>query len=58
MVGLVGLPSTVIPVGFAGGELPVGVQVVASAGCDFDGLAVARTLDAVSNAFRVPPLAV
>ncbi len=57
LIGLAYLPSTVTPVGATAGGLPVGVQVVGPYFEDRTALDVARRIDGVLDAYRVPPLA-
>ena len=57
VVGVAYLPSTVVPVGATAAGLPVGVQVVGPYLEDRTPLDVARRIDRVLDAYRVPPLA-
>jgi amidase len=55
-VGIVYLPSTVVPVGLTADEsLPVGMQVVGPFLEDRTCLAVARILEEATGGFRRPP---
>jgi amidase len=58
LIGLAYLPATVTPVGTTADGLPVGIQVVGPFFEDRTALDVARRVDGVLGAFRVPPLAV
>ena len=58
IVGLAYLPVTVTPVGATTAGLPVGVQVVGPYYEDRTTLDVARRIDGILNAYRVPPLAI
>jgi amidase len=58
LIGLAYLPSTVPPVGATTSGLPVGIQVVGPYFEDRTTLDVARRIDGVLDAYRVPPLAV
>jgi len=55
VVGVSFLPSTVIPVGFTEGGLPVGIQVVADFLRDRTALAAAARLEEVLGGFTPPP---
>jgi amidase len=57
LIGLAYLPSTVIPVGATATGLPVGMQVVGPYYEDRTALDVARRLDGVLGAYRIPPMA-
>jgi len=57
LIGLAYLPSTVTPVGATASGLPLGVQVVGPYFEDLTALDVARRIDGVLDAYRVPPLA-
>jgi len=56
--GVVGLPSTTVPVGLTPDGLPVGVQVIGPYLEDLTALAVAELLETATGGYRVPPLAV
>jgi amidase len=58
IVGVASLPSTVTPVGVTATGLPVGIQVVGPYYEDRTALDVARRIDGVLRAYRVPPLAI
>ena len=49
------LPSTVAPIGLAGGKLPVGVQIVGPQYGDYRTIAVARLIEREYFAFTPPP---
>jgi amidase len=55
LVGVVYLPSTVVPVGFTPGGLPVGVQVVGPYLEDRTSLFVAGELEALTGGYTPPP---
>ena len=55
--GYVYLPSTVVPVGWTPGGLPVGVQVVGPYLGDRTTLEFARYLERLLGGYRVPPVA-
>jgi amidase len=55
LVGVVYLPSTVVPVGFTAGGLPVGVQVVGPYLEDRTALHVARELESITGGYTPPP---
>jgi amidase len=55
--GVVGLPSTTVPVGQTPDGLPVGVQVVGPYLEDLTALAVAELLESASGGYAVPLLA-
>ncbi|GAA3763676.1 amidase [Microbacterium kribbense] len=55
--GVVGLPSTVVPVGLTPNGLPVGVQVVGPFLEDLSALAVAELLESATGGYAAPPLA-
>ncbi|MEE9415665.1 MAG: amidase [Acidimicrobiales bacterium] len=57
MIGYVYLPATVVPVGFTGDGLPVGIQVVAPFLEDRTALGFARHIEAICGGYRPPPLA-
>jgi len=52
---LTGSPVVVIPIGYTGEGVPIGVQIVGRRWCDMELLAVAEMLDRVGGAFRNPP---
>lgn len=56
LVGVAYLPSTVVPVGFTPGGLPVGVQVVGPYLEDRSTLFVASKLAELTGGYRPPPL--
>jgi amidase len=56
LIGVVGLPSTVVPVATTAEGLPIGVQVVGPRLEDRTPLAVARHLLALRGGWRPPPL--
>lgn len=49
------LPSVVIPIRRAPGQLPCGVQIVGPEGGDFDVLAIAEALESEIGGFAAPP---
>jgi amidase len=53
--GMCLLPSTVAPIGLAGGKLPVGVQVVGPQYGDYRTIEVARLIEKEYFAFTPPP---
>ena len=53
--GMAYLPSTVAPIGFAEGNLPVGVQIVGPAYGDLTTIAFARRIEREYHAFVAPP---
>ena len=55
LVGVVYLPSTVVPVGFTGGGLPVGIQVVGPYLEDRTPLFVAAELETLTGGYSPPP---
>jgi amidase len=55
LVGAVGLPATVAPIGFTSSGLPVGVQIVGPHLEDGTPIAFARHLSRVLGGFSVPP---
>ncbi|HVA73761.1 MAG TPA: amidase family protein [Acidimicrobiales bacterium] len=55
LVGVAYLPSTVVPVGFTSGGLPVGVQVVGPYLEDRSSLLVAAKLAELTGGYRPPP---
>ena len=57
LVGVVYLPSTVVPVGFTAGGLPVGIQVVAPFLEDRTALLVAERLANLTGGYVTPPVA-
>jgi len=57
LIGMAYLPSTVVPVGWTPGGLPVGVQVVGPYLGDRSTLAAARLIERLTGGYRVPPLA-
>ncbi|HET9691720.1 MAG TPA: amidase family protein, partial [Acidimicrobiales bacterium] len=57
IVGVAGLPSTVVPAGRVGG-VPVGIQVVGRRFADRTTLAVAALLEELLGGYRPPPIAV
>jgi amidase len=57
VVGVAYLPSTVVPAGHTASGLPIGMQIVAPYYEDGTGLDIARRVDDVLGAWRVPPLA-
>lgn len=54
-VGLVGLPSTVVPVGRTRAGLPVGMQIVGPYMEDATPLAIAARLESIGDGFVAPP---
>ncbi len=56
LVGVAGLPGTVVPVGPAADGLPVGVQIVGAPWHDFRTIGLARRLEAMGFGFTAPPL--
>jgi amidase len=54
VIGVVGLPSTVVPVGLVNG-LPVGVQVVAPYLHDYRAIRVAGEISALRGGWQAPP---
>ncbi len=55
VVGMAGLPATVVPLGLTPDGLPVGAQVVGKPGEDRRTLAAARMVAEVTGGFRRPP---
>jgi amidase len=55
LIGVVYLPSTVIPLGRTSGGLPVGVQIVGPYLEDMTCLEFARELDRLTEGFVAPP---
>ncbi|MDP9420381.1 MAG: amidase family protein, partial [Actinomycetota bacterium] len=55
VVGMAGLPSTVVPVGRTAGGLPVGAQVVGRPHADGLTIAVAGLVGALVGGYAVPP---
>jgi amidase len=55
LIGIIGLPSAVVPVGSTGTGLPVGMQIVAAYLRDREAVHAARLVDEVLGAYRVPP---
>lgn len=55
LIGVVGLPSAVPPIGRAAGGLPVGVQVVAPYLRDRDAVHVAGLLGQLTGGYQAPP---
>ena len=53
--GMAYLPSTVVPIGFAHGNLPVGVQIVGPQYGDLTTLAFAQLIEREYHAFVAPP---
>jgi amidase len=49
------LPSSVAPIGFAGGNLPVGVQIVGPQYGDLTTITFAQLLEREYHAFVPPP---
>jgi amidase len=58
IIGVASLPSTVTPVGVTETGLPVGIQVVGPYYEDRTALDVARRIDGIVQAYRVPPVAI
>lgn len=56
LVGVAGLPGTVVPVGPAADGLPVGVQIAGAPWHDFRTIGLARRLEAMGFGFVAPPL--
>jgi len=54
LIGVVGLPSTVVPIGTVNG-MPVGVQVVVPHLHDQHGIRVAAEIATITGGYRVPP---
>lgn len=57
LIGMAYLPSTVVPVGWTDGGLPVGIQIVGPFLGDRSTLAFAREVERRTGGYRVPPLA-
>jgi amidase len=55
LIGIVGLPSAVVPIGRTAAGLPVGMQLVAPYLHDRRAVGAARLIDAVLGAYAVPP---
>jgi amidase len=55
LIGIVGLPSAVVPIGRTAGGLPVGMQIVAPALHDRRAVGGARLIDAALGGYEVPP---
>ncbi len=55
VVGMAGLPATVVPVGRTAAGLPVGAQVVGRRHADALTIAVAGVVGALSGGYAVPP---
>jgi amidase len=56
LIGVVYLPSTVVPVGFTSGGLPVGIQVVGPHLGDLTSLSIAKRLESLTGGYTPPPL--
>jgi amidase len=56
LIGVVGLPAAVVPIGRTRAGLPVGVQVVARYLADRTAIAVARMLGELVGGYEPPPL--
>jgi amidase len=56
VVGMAGLPSTVVPVGLSPAGLPVGAQVVGPPFADHTTIAFAAALAELAGGYRPPPL--
>jgi amidase len=57
MIGVIGLPATVVPLPLAKDGLPVGVQVVAPYLRDLDAISLGRILaDAAGGGYIPPPI--
>jgi amidase len=55
LIGVVGLPAAVPPIGRTKAGLPVGVQVVAPYLRDRDAIFVAGVLNQLTRGYKVPP---
>ena len=55
LIGIVGLPSAVVPIGRTAAGLPVGMQIVAPYLHDRRTVAAAGLIDAVLGGYEVPP---
>jgi amidase len=55
VVGMAGIPATVVPVGRTAAGLPVGAQVVGRRHRDAFTIAVAGTVGALSGGYEAPP---
>jgi amidase len=55
LIGVVGLPAAVVPIGRTASGLPVGVQIVAPFLHDRRATRAAEAIDALLDAYRVPP---
>lgn len=55
VVGMAGLPSTVVPLGSSPGGLPVGAQIVGRPFADHTTIAVAGVLGEIIGGYRPPP---
>jgi len=57
LIGMAYLPSTVVPVGWTDGGLPVGMQIVGPFLGDRSTLTVARHIERLTGGYRIPPMA-
>ncbi|GAA0712338.1 amidase [Dactylosporangium roseum] len=55
LIGVMGLPSVVAPVGRTADGLPVGVQIVTGWYQDYRAIAIARRLELLCGGYQVPP---
>lgn len=55
LIGVMGLPSVVAPIGRTADGLPVGVQVVTGWYQDYRAIAIARRLEVLCGGYQVPP---
>ncbi|GHE45601.1 amidase [Streptosporangium violaceochromogenes] len=55
LIGVMGLPSVVAPIGRTADGLPVGVQIVTGWYQDRRAIAIARRLEALCGGYQVPP---
>ena len=55
LIGIVGLPSAVVPIGRTAAGLPVGMQIVSPSLHDRRSVRAARLVDDVVGAYQAPP---
>lgn len=55
LIGVMGLPSVVAPIGRTADGLPVGVQIVTGWHQDYRAIAIARRLEVLCGGYQVPP---
>ena len=55
LIGIIGLPAAVAPIGYTAAGLPVGMQVVAGRFRDHEAIHGARLIDRAVGAYRPPP---